>query len=138
MGKGPRKDINTQNTLDVFFTCVAKSINPTKGAKPLPIPKIKDRKKRKNNEVEGEAEKLSPQDKAPRTDNSDEMEIEITKIIPSPRTHLTNARTKNDSKTLTKFGIIAELTPIVEKNEPVTKADLRQVLLMVTTLCQYV
>ena len=51
--------------MDGFVTRVAKSINQPK--------------------VEGEAEKLSPQDKAPRTDNpddSDDMDIEITEIIP--------------------------------------------------------
>ena len=42
-------------------------------------------KKHKNNQVESEAETLSPQDKAPWTDNpdnSDNMDIEITEIIP--------------------------------------------------------
>ena len=46
---------------------------------------IKDNKKRKKNQEESEAKKLSPQDKAPRTDNpdnSDDMDIEITEIIP--------------------------------------------------------
>ena len=33
--------------------------------------------------------------------------------------------------------IIAELTPISENNKRVTKADFRNVLLMVTTLCQF-
>ena len=85
------------------------------------------------------AEKLSPQDKAPRTDNpddSDNLDIEITEIIPSK--DASNVRTKD--KRLDHFnkvlGIIEDLTPIVDSNEPVTKANFRKVLFMVTTLCQ--
>ena len=50
----------------------------------VPPPPANDGKKRKNHQVEGEAEKLSPNDKAPRTDNtepSNNMDIEITKVI---------------------------------------------------------
>ena len=74
-----------QKTLDGFVTRVAKSINQPEEATPPPTPTIKDTKKRKNNQVESKAEKLSTQDKAPRTnnpDNSDNMDIEITEIIP--------------------------------------------------------
>ena len=64
------------------------------------------------------------------------MDIEITEIIP-PKDAL-NVRT-ND-KQLDHFnkvlGIIEDLTPIVDSNEPVTKANFRKVLFMVTTLCQ--
>ena len=85
MVKGPKKDFKSmQRTLDGFVTRVAKSINQPKGATPPPTPTVKD-KKRKKSQVEGKAEKLSPQDKAPRTDNpndSDDMDIEITEIIP--------------------------------------------------------
>ena len=41
--------------------------------------------KSKKNQVESEAEKLSPQDKAPQTDNQNnsvKMDIEITEVTP--------------------------------------------------------
>ena len=128
-----------QRTLNGFVTPVAKSINQPEGATPPPTPTVKD-KKRKKSQVQGEAEKLRPQDKAPPTDNPDDsndMDIEITEIIP-PK-DASNVCTNN--KGLDHFnkvlGIIEDLTPIVENNEPVTKANFRQVLFMVTTLCQF-
>ena len=48
--------------------------------------------------------------------------------------HTNEKRMDNLNKVL---GIIADLTPVVENNEPVTKAYFRQVPLMVTTLCQF-
>ena len=91
MGKGPKKDmVSMRGNLDGFVIRLE-----TAGGKPVattplpPMPTIKDNKKRKNNQVESEAEKLSPNDKAPRKDNidnSDDMDIEITEIIP-PRMH---------------------------------------------------
>ena len=99
-----------------------------------------DTKKRKNNQVESEAEKLSPKDKAPRTDNQnnyDEMNIEITEIIPPKDTSKVHASEKRWDHLDKVLKIIAELTPIGESNEPVTKANFRNVLLMVTILCQF-
>ena len=97
MGKGPKKDFKSmQNTPDGFVILVAKSINQFEGATPPPpthTQKVKDNKKRKNNQVESEAEKLSPQDKAPQTDNPDnsnDMDIEITEIIPQGRIERTH------------------------------------------------
>ena len=60
-----------------------------------------DGKKRKNHQVEGEAEKLSPNDKAPRTENTDiseDMDIVITEVIP-PKTYRTKRLMNNVRKT---------------------------------------
>ena len=107
---------------------------------PPQTPPNMDTKKRKNNQVESEAEKLSPKDKAPRTDNQnnyDEMNIEITEIIPPKDTSKVHASEKRRDHLDKVLKIIAELTPIGESNEPVTKANFRNVLLMVTILCQF-
>ena len=79
-----------------------KSINQPEGATPPPTLTVKD-KKRKKSQVE--AEKLNPQDKAPQTDNpdnSDDMDIEITEIIP-PRTHRLYALMINDLITSIRY-----------------------------------
>ena len=133
MGKGPKKDLKS-----MVFSLVwqNQSIKP-RGQPPFPPPlTVKDRAKCKNKEVEGKAEKLSPQDKAPQTNNPDNnkgIDIEITEIIPPKDTSKICANQKPLESFIKVLGIIGDLTPTVENNEPVTKADFRQVLLMVTT-----
>ena len=75
-----------QNSLDGYVIRLKKVGNKSEETTTPPTPMIKDTKKRENNQVESEAEKLSPNNKAPRmdnTDNSNNMDIEITEIIPS-------------------------------------------------------
>ena len=91
------------------------------------MPTTKDTKTIKNNQVESKAEKLSPQDKAPRTNNTDysnNMDIEITEIIPPKNASNEHASQKGLDHLHKVLKIIAELTPIVESNEPVIELTL--------------
>ena len=65
------------------------------------------------------------------------MDIEITEIIPPKDASNVRTNDKQHDHFNKVLGIIEDLTPIVENNEPVTKADFRQVLFMVKTLCQF-
>ena len=105
-----------------------------------PPPVNKDGTKRKNHQVEGEAEKLSPNDKAPRKDdidNSDDTDIKITEIIP-PKDALNKLDSEKRKENLNNVvAMIKELTPIGKSNVPVTNKDFKQVLMMLSTICQF-
>ena len=119
MGKGPKNDMDsTRNTLDGYVIRLKKASGESVDITPPTTPTIKDNKKRKNNQVESEAEKLSPNDKAPRrdnTDNSKDMDIETTEIIP-PKDTLNQLASKKRKEHLDKVvAMIGELTPIGQK-----------------------
>ena len=140
MGKGSKKDMDSiRNSLDGFVIRQKKAGNEP-DSQPPPTPTIKDTKKRKNNQVESEAEKLSPNDKAPRTDNTDnsnDMDIEITEIIP-PKDALNQRASEKRKEHLNKVvNMIGKLTPIGESNEPITNKDFRDVLLMMSSICTF-
>ena len=105
-----------------------------------PPPPANDSKKRKNHQVEGEAEKLSPNDKAPRTENTDiseNMDIVITEVIPPKKV---SDKTVNEQRKKNLNGVmdmIKKLGHIDESNKPVSNKDFKQVIMMMTTLCQF-
>ena len=141
MGKGPKKDMDSmRNSLDVFVKRLKKASNEPEETTPPSTPTIKDTKKRKNNQVESEAEKLSSNDKAPctdNTDNSNDMDIEITDIIP-PKDVLNQCASKKRKEHLNKVvNMIWKLTPIGESKESSTNKDFRDVLIMMSSICQF-
>ena len=73
--------------------------------------------------MESEAEKLSPNDKAPRTDNTDNsnnMDIEITEIIPPKDASNQRASKKREEHLDKVVNMIGKLRTIGESKEPIT------------------
>ena len=132
MAKGPTKD-DKQPPITGFLG--------GKGGLQRTPPPANDGKKRKNHQVEGEAEKLSPNDKAPRTDNSepsDNMDIEITKVIPPTNVSDKTVNEQRKKNLLSVFDMIKTLEHIDNSSAPVSNKDFRQVIMMMTTLCTFV
>ena len=133
MAKGPKKDMENQPLITNFATAGG-------GGQLARTPPNKDDKKRKNNQVEGEAEKLSPNDKAPRTEDTDiseDMDIVITEVIPPKNASdkMVNEQRKKNLNGV--MDMIKKLGHIDESNKPVSNKDFKQVIMMMTTICQF-